>query len=358
MRGVELGRGRPPAARRARPWRPSVSMPRDARVRGRRAQHVAMGLARQVDVVGVAALAGDQPLVLDPAHRLPDPELAHRVPPIRAGAAGGAAHSRRALRLILVRAARRDKPPTRGQGACEQRLVLGQRRVDGQATRSRRCRSCWPCWRWRAAPSRPTRCTARRRRRRRSSIAAATSAGAEGQPAGAARRTCACCSTTQRPRRTTVAETTDGDHGRIEIRRAEIIHDVAWLAETHAWPGLKAIGKVTATRESDGQATTATRYYLLSRPLPAARFVEIVRMPLADREPPALGARRGHGRGPVARPQGPRPARTSPACAASPSTCCAPTATRARPAARSSAPPGTSHARASAGPCRIGAAAR
>ena len=74
------------------------------------------------------------------------------------------------------------------------------------------------------------------------------------------------------------AETTDGDHGRIEIRRALIVHDVAWLAEAHAWPGLRAVGRVTATREIDGQATTATRYYLLSRPLPAARFAEIVRM--------------------------------------------------------------------------------
>jgi predicted transposase YbfD/YdcC len=73
-------------------------------------------------------------------------------------------------------------------------------------------------------------------------------------------------------------QTTDGDHGRIEIRRAEIVHDLAWLAEAHAWPGLQAVGKVTATRESDGQATIATRYYLLSRPLPAARFAEIVRM--------------------------------------------------------------------------------
>ena len=102
-------------------------------------------------------------------------------------------------------------------------------------------------------------------------------AGAQGQPAGAARRTCGCCSTIPRPRRTTVATTTDGDHGRIETRRAAIVHDVAWLAETHGFPGLKAIGKVTATREQDGRATTATRYYLLSRPLTAARFLEVVR---------------------------------------------------------------------------------
>ena len=62
-----------------------------------------------------------------------------------------------------------------------------------------------------------------------------------------------------------VASTTDGDHGRIETRRAAIIHDVAWLAEIHGFPGLKAIGKVTATRAQGGQATTASRYYLLSR---------------------------------------------------------------------------------------------
>jgi predicted transposase YbfD/YdcC len=74
-----------------------------------------------------------------------------------------------------------------------------------------------------------------------------------------------------------VAETTDGDHGRIETRRAEIIRDVAWLAAAHDWPGLAAVGKVTATREVDGRATTTSRYYLLSRPLPAARFAEIVR---------------------------------------------------------------------------------
>jgi predicted transposase YbfD/YdcC len=74
-----------------------------------------------------------------------------------------------------------------------------------------------------------------------------------------------------------LASTTDGDHGRIEIRRAAIVHDVAWLAETHEFPGLKAIGKVTAAREQDGRTTVTTRYYLLSRPLAAARFLAVVR---------------------------------------------------------------------------------
>jgi len=56
------------------------------------------------------------------------------------------------------------------------------------------------------------------------------------------------------------AETVDGDHGRIETRRATVLHDVAWLAERHDFPGLAAAGKIAATREIDGKATTACRY--------------------------------------------------------------------------------------------------
>ena len=48
-----------------------------------RAQHVAVGLARDVDVVGVAPRAGDEPLVLDPPHRLANPELCHGALPPR-----------------------------------------------------------------------------------------------------------------------------------------------------------------------------------------------------------------------------------------------------------------------------------
>jgi len=73
------------------------------------------------------------------------------------------------------------------------------------------------------------------------------------------------------------AQTVDGDHGRIETRRAAIVHDVAWLAERHGFPGLQAVGKITATREIDGKATTASRYYILSKPLSAERFLDVVR---------------------------------------------------------------------------------
>lgn len=74
-----------------------------------------------------------------------------------------------------------------------------------------------------------------------------------------------------------VHESVDGDHRRIETRRAEVLHDVGWLADSHGWPGLAAVGKITASREIGGRSTTAIRYYLLSKPFSAARFAAIAR---------------------------------------------------------------------------------
>ena len=70
----------------------------------------------------------------------------------------------------------------------------------------------------------------------------------------------------------------DGDHGRIEERCAALSTDIAWLQQHHHWPGLAAIGKVTARREEGGAKTTVrTRYYLLSRAFAPERFGAIVR---------------------------------------------------------------------------------
>ena len=72
-------------------------------------------------------------------------------------------------------------------------------------------------------------------------------------------------------------ETVDADHGRIETRVAEVSTDIAWLQESHKWPGLAAIGKVVRTRAIKGEAKSETAYYLLSTPLTAERFNEVVR---------------------------------------------------------------------------------
>ena len=69
----------------------------------------------------------------------------------------------------------------------------------------------------------------------------------------------------------------EADHGRIETRTAIVSDDVAWLEETHRWPGLAAIGKVTRSREMNGKTTTETAYYLLSTKVTPERFAQIVR---------------------------------------------------------------------------------
>lgn len=73
------------------------------------------------------------------------------------------------------------------------------------------------------------------------------------------------------------AETTDGDHGRIEVRQAGLSTDIAWLQELHDWPGLAAIGQVTARRETRDKTSLETRYFLLSQAFSPERFAEIVR---------------------------------------------------------------------------------
>ena len=69
----------------------------------------------------------------------------------------------------------------------------------------------------------------------------------------------------------------DGDHGRIETRRATVCHEVAWLRERHDWPGLAAFGKIEARRETARRTTTETRYYIMSAPLSPERFQHAVR---------------------------------------------------------------------------------
>jgi predicted transposase YbfD/YdcC len=72
-------------------------------------------------------------------------------------------------------------------------------------------------------------------------------------------------------------QSVDAGHGRIETRTALISTDIDWLQERHNWPGLSAIGKVTATRETGGKQTRQSRYFLLSRPLTPERFLEVTR---------------------------------------------------------------------------------
>jgi len=61
----------------------------------------------------------------------------------------------------------------------------------------------------------------------------------------------------------TYLETTDGDHGRIEVRRYWLSTDIGWFEDAGAWPGLRAFGMVEAERTvGDGKTTVHRRYYL------------------------------------------------------------------------------------------------
>lgn len=55
---------------------------------------------------------------------------------------------------------------------------------------------------------------------------------------------------------------TDKGHGRIEIRRCEVTDDIAWLQQTHRWPGMRSIVRITATRIIGGETTNESRYYI------------------------------------------------------------------------------------------------
>ena len=77
--------------------------------------------------------------------------------------------------------------------------------------------------------------------------------------------------------------TVDGEHGRIEVRRHAVCHDVAWLFSDRRYPdapscpALAMIGLVESETERGGQTLRERRYSLGSAPLDAATFAGAVR---------------------------------------------------------------------------------
>ena len=78
---------------------------------------------------------------------------------------------------------------------------------------------------------------------------------------------------------TTISQDTmiDGDHGRIETRTTTVMHDVGWLRQRHAWPGLNAVVMVESRREVAGKTEQETRYYITSLVLLAHLLGPVVR---------------------------------------------------------------------------------
>jgi len=77
--------------------------------------------------------------------------------------------------------------------------------------------------------------------------------------------------------------TTDGDHGRIEVRRHAVCHDIAWLTSDRRFPGewrfdgLALVAMVESEVERAGKTSAERRYYLSSAKLSAKQFAAAVR---------------------------------------------------------------------------------
>jgi predicted transposase YbfD/YdcC len=72
-------------------------------------------------------------------------------------------------------------------------------------------------------------------------------------------------------------ETIDADHGRIETRAVTVFHDIEWLRERHAWPGLRAVAMIDSVREIDGRQERETRFYITSLDLAAGQVAGFIR---------------------------------------------------------------------------------
>ncbi len=78
-------------------------------------------------------------------------------------------------------------------------------------------------------------------------------------------------------------ETTDSDHGRIEVRRHAVCHVVDWRVSNRRYPGepvfkgLAMIAMVERMVERDGKILRSRRFYLSSAPLDAQTFARVVR---------------------------------------------------------------------------------
>jgi predicted transposase YbfD/YdcC len=76
---------------------------------------------------------------------------------------------------------------------------------------------------------------------------------------------------------TSAHKTVDGHHGRIETRRATVVHDVAWPQERHDWSGLQGVVVIESIREIGARTERETRYYLTSSVWQAERLGPMVR---------------------------------------------------------------------------------
>jgi predicted transposase YbfD/YdcC len=79
-------------------------------------------------------------------------------------------------------------------------------------------------------------------------------------------------------------QTTDAEHGRIEVRRAYVCNDLGWLAgpktacsEPALLPGLRCLGMIEATVTRNGKTTVTRQFHLSSRQLSPQSYLDAAR---------------------------------------------------------------------------------
>jgi predicted transposase YbfD/YdcC len=72
-------------------------------------------------------------------------------------------------------------------------------------------------------------------------------------------------------------ENNDKGHGRLEQRTAAVSSMVDWLKKEHEWPGLSAVGMVTAKVLRKEKETIETRFYISSFAISARKLNEVAR---------------------------------------------------------------------------------
>ena len=72
-------------------------------------------------------------------------------------------------------------------------------------------------------------------------------------------------------------ETTDGEHGRIEIRRFTTTNEIDWFEDKHKWAKLTSFGMIESQREIGDKISSETRLYISSLPSDAKIFAQASR---------------------------------------------------------------------------------
>lgn len=72
-------------------------------------------------------------------------------------------------------------------------------------------------------------------------------------------------------------DSTDGDHGRIEIRNYATCSDITWLQGKEHWPGLKSITKVQRERQVNDKTSIEISYYISSLDNDAKKIARAIR---------------------------------------------------------------------------------